>query len=86
MLIKEKTILIVLLMVIWVLPWKGYALWVSAQKRDKPWFIFLLFPINTLALLDIFYIFWVAKKKPSDIKEVLVRMYRKGKRMVSFRK
>ncbi|MBI3075101.1 MAG: hypothetical protein HYY92_02755 [Parcubacteria group bacterium] len=52
--------LIVLLL--WVLPWKGYALWTAAKRSEKWWFVALLL-INTLAILDIFYLFFIAKKK-----------------------
>jgi hypothetical protein len=44
----------------WVLPWKGFALWTAAQNSHKWWFVVLLI-VNTLALLDIFYLIFVAK-------------------------
>lgn len=53
---------ILLLLVAWTLPWKGIALWKASQLRQKYWFIALLV-INTLALLEIFYIFFIARKK-----------------------
>ena len=46
---------------LWSLPWKGIALWKSARNGDKKWFIVLLL-VNTLALLEIFYIFVFSKK------------------------
>ncbi|MFA7216570.1 MAG: DUF5652 family protein [Candidatus Paceibacterota bacterium] len=46
---------------VWTLPWKGLALWKSAQLSQKKWFIILLI-INTFAILDIIYIYFVAKK------------------------
>jgi len=54
---------ILILVILWVLPWKGYALWLSAKKDHKWWFIVLLV-VNTLAILDIIYIFAVGRKKP----------------------
>lgn len=57
-----------LLVILWVLPWKGYALWISAKKGQKWWFIALLV-INTLAILEILYIFVFSKKKMVDIKK-----------------
>jgi hypothetical protein len=42
---------------IWVLPWKGWALWRAAGKKEKVWFIVLLV-VNTLAVLEIVYIFF----------------------------
>lgn len=57
---------LLILLLVWVLPWKGYALWVSAQRRHTWWFI-IIFLLNTLAILEIIYLFAVAKvqkKKP----------------------
>ncbi|MEK7151280.1 MAG: DUF5652 family protein [Patescibacteria group bacterium] len=47
---------------IWTLPWKGMALWRAAQNKDKRWFVVLLL-INTLAILDILYLYIWGKKK-----------------------
>jgi len=59
----EKTWLIfVIIAALWTIPWKGVALWKSAKNGQKAWFI-VLFLINTLALLEIIYIFFFAKKK-----------------------
>lgn len=46
---------------IWTIPWKGYSLWLAAQRSHKKWFIVLLV-VNTLAILEIYYIFFVARK------------------------
>lgn len=61
-----NTLLLVTLTTLWTLPWKGWALWLAARRREKWWFIALLV-INTLAILEIFYIFAIAKQ--SDKKE-----------------
>jgi hypothetical protein len=45
----------------WTLPWKAWALWLSARRGDFWWFFSLLI-LNTLAILDIVYIFFVAKQ------------------------
>ncbi len=50
------------LLLLWSLPWKGYSLWTAARRQDKWWFIALLI-INTVGILEIFYIFAIAKKK-----------------------
>lgn len=49
-------------LVIWTLPWKGVALWRSARLGQKVWFFALLI-VQTLAILDILYIFVFSKKK-----------------------
>lgn len=55
---------IIILAIIWTLPWKGVALWKATKNDDKKWFIALLV-LNTLAILEIFYIFVFSKKKSS---------------------
>lgn len=59
--IQQNTWLI-LLIVLWTLPWKGWSLWKSAKLNDKTWFIILLL-FQTLAILDILYIFIFSKNK-----------------------
>ena len=51
---------------IWTLPWKGYALWKSARLKHKWWFVALLI-INSLAVLEILYIFVFSKKLPQKV-------------------
>ena len=53
--------IILILLILWVLPWKGYALWRSAKNGHLKWFI-ALFLLNTLAILEIFYIFFVDRR------------------------
>ena len=48
--------LLVLVLLVWTLPWKGYALWLAARNNSPWWFIVLLI-VNTVAILDIIYIF-----------------------------
>jgi hypothetical protein len=52
------------LLIIWTIPWKGVALWRSARNHQTAWFIVLLV-VNTLAILEIIYIFAFSKKKDS---------------------
>ena len=54
--------LLIGLLVIWTIPWKGVALWKAARNNKKGWFIAILV-INTLALLEIGYIFFFSKEK-----------------------
>jgi methionyl-tRNA synthetase len=51
---------LIILLLLWTLPWKGYALWLSARNGQKIWFVVLLV-VNTLAILDIIYIFAVGR-------------------------
>jgi hypothetical protein len=52
-----------ILIAAWTIPWKGVALWKSARNGHTVWFVVLLL-INTLAILEILYIFVFSKKKP----------------------
>ena len=61
---------IMVLVVLWVLPWKGVALWKAAQKNDKWWFIALLI-LNTLGILEIIYIYIFSKRQIKSKAEVV---------------
>ena len=54
-----------ILLLVWSLIWKGIALWKAARASDKAWFIALLI-INTLGILEIFYIFVFSKRENSQ--------------------
>ncbi len=62
----------VLLIIIWTTMWKGFALWKSAQLRDKWWFIALLI-VNTVGILEIFYIYYFSKKKDDSSQGIVSR-------------
>lgn len=50
------------ILMIWTLVWKGIALWKAAQAKSTVWFIILLL-VNTLGILEIIYIFYFSKPK-----------------------
>ena len=52
---------VLILLALWTIPWKGMALWKAAKNSHKKWFIVLLV-VNTLAVLDILYVFIFSKK------------------------
>lgn len=60
-----------LLITLWILPWKGVALWRAARNGDKGWFVVILV-LNTLAILDIIYIFAFSgsKNKNSNLENM----------------
>lgn len=64
---------VLILIQLWTLPWKGLALWISAKKSDKKWFIALLL-IQTLGILDIIYIVLIAKY---DLKSLFHQLMKK---------
>lgn len=57
-----------LITILWIIPWKGYALWLAARNYHKGWFIILLI-LNTLAILDIIYIFMIGRPEYQRIQE-----------------
>ncbi len=52
--------------IIWSLPWKAVALWKSARRNEKWWFVSFLF-LNTVAILEIFYIYIYCRKNKGEI-------------------
>jgi len=58
----------IILLVIWSIIWKGFALWRAAELRQKYWFVAMLI-INTLGILEIIYLFVVARKYKVEIIE-----------------
>jgi hypothetical protein len=65
----KENILLTIIFILWTLPWKGYALWTASREKHKRWFIALLI-LNTFAIVDIFYLFYIAKKDVNDIKKL----------------
>ncbi len=55
------------LLILWSLLWKGLALWRSAKRGEKVWFVILLI-LNTAGILEIIYLFLVTGAKLSDFK------------------
>ena len=53
--------IVLLVAIVWTIPWKGYALWLAARNNQPWWFIVLLL-VNTLAILEIIYIFAIGRK------------------------
>lgn len=56
------------IVLLWTVPWKGVALWKAARKKHIVWFI-ILFLVNTLAILEILYIFVFSKCKKKKKKK-----------------
>lgn len=57
-----------LLLLAWSLVWKGIALWKSARLSHKWWFVIIIVA-NTVGILEIIYIFFVARKYSVETKE-----------------
>jgi hypothetical protein len=57
----DNNLWLMLALTLWTLPWKGVALWKAVKREDKWWFIAMLI-LNTVAILEIIYIFFIAKR------------------------
>jgi len=64
--------IIILLLVIWSLFWKGYALWKSAKNDQIRWFLAILI-INTVGILPIIYLKFFQEQKLKENKNCLKR-------------
>ena len=58
----------ILLALIWILPWKGFALW-KASRNEHKWLFVVILLTNTFALLDALYILYFSKRKKRDKKK-----------------
>ena len=63
--LSAPTITLLVIISIWSLVWKGFALWKSATKRSVIWFVVLLV-VNTVGILEILYIFVFSKMNLSS--------------------
>lgn len=53
---------LIVLLFIWTIAIKGYALWHAARDNRRGWFIALLI-LNTFGLLELFYLFVIRSPK-----------------------
>lgn len=58
---------LLVILAVWAIPWKIYAVWIAAKRNQKKWFVLLLI-VNTLAILEIIYVFKIAKKSWTEVK------------------
>jgi hypothetical protein len=54
------TTVLMSIILVWTLVWKGLALWKSARRKSPIWFIIFLV-VNTVGILEILYIFVFSK-------------------------
>lgn len=67
--LNQDQLLLIGVIAIWELIWKGFALWRAARNKDTFWFVLLL-AINSAGLLPAIYIFYLSKK-PTNKKRVI---------------
>jgi hypothetical protein len=66
-------LLIIIIITLWTLFWKGYAVWTAAKNNHKGWFVAVLV-LNTFGIIEIIYLFAIAKKKWSDVTRVFLQI------------
>jgi hypothetical protein len=57
---------VIILLIVWSGFWKGLALW-HAGRRGQPWWFIILLLVNTAGILEIIYLFLVAKLKAMEL-------------------
>ena len=59
---------LIILVAIWEMIWKGIALWKAGRNNHLTWFVFI-FIFNTAGILPIIYIFFFSKPKKETVKK-----------------
>jgi len=49
------------IVIVWIMVWKGLALWKSARLSHPKWFVVILI-VNTFGILEIIYLYFIARK------------------------
>jgi hypothetical protein len=57
---------LLVVLVLWTIVWKGMALWKAARQESKVWFVVLLL-VNTVGILDILYLYVFSKKSGASV-------------------
>jgi hypothetical protein len=57
-----KWLVIIPVVAVWTMVWKGVALWKAGSNRQLEWFI-VMFIINTAGILEIIYIFAFSRRR-----------------------
>jgi hypothetical protein len=55
-----KSIAVYIVMLLWIVLWKGLALWYASKRNSRAWFVLLLV-VSTFGILEIVYLFFVLK-------------------------
>lgn len=63
-----KMVMLFVLVALWALVWKGFALWRAARNHQLYWFMTIL-GVNSVGILEILYIFVFAKDKNKKSKK-----------------
>ncbi len=53
---------------LWTIPWKIYAVWLAVKHNQKKWFVMLLI-LNTFSILEIYYVLKIANRNWAEIEQ-----------------
>jgi hypothetical protein len=53
---------VLVVLVVWIIAIKGFALWKAARNNHRAWFVVLLI-VNTFGILELIYLFGFSKPK-----------------------
>lgn len=59
--------IVLVVLLVWTLYWKGRAMWVSARSSENIWFIVFLL-VNTIGILEIIYLYFINKRDKTNIR------------------
>jgi hypothetical protein len=57
--------ILVIVLAIWTIPWKIYAIWTAVKNDHKKWFVAILL-LNTVSILELYYVFKVGNSGQSQ--------------------
>lgn len=60
--IPQLSPILIYLVFLWSIVWKGFALWRGAKYNQRNWFIAILV-LNTAGILEIVYLFYFCKQR-----------------------
>ncbi len=58
--------LLLAIVILWSIVWKGMALWKAAREGSKVWFVILLI-VNTVGILEILYLYVFSRKSVKPV-------------------
>jgi hypothetical protein len=70
--IETPILVVVVILSLWTLVWKFFSVWTAARNGDRGWFVALLL-LNTLSILDLWYLFKVVKIPKERVLQVFKR-------------
>jgi len=65
--LTPTTITLIIIAVVWSSVWKAFALYRAGKLTDPIWFV-LLFLVNTLGILEMFYLF-ISSRRASRVQQ-----------------